>query len=71
MSKAVISNKIYLNASTELTAELAKKLTYRIEIIRDKSGRFNTVETIRNYSIPSKGVIAIPQPLLKQTFLIL
>lgn len=50
-----------MNASPELMAELAKKLTYRIELIRDKSGRFNTIETIRNYSIPAKGVIAIPQ----------
>ncbi len=61
MTKAVISNKIYLNADPVLISELSKKLTYRIELIRDSSGRFNTVETIRNYSIPAKGVIAIPQ----------
>ncbi len=61
MSKAVISNKIYMNVNKEQLKDLATKLTYRIEVIRDKSGRFNTVEILRNYSIPSPGVIAIPQ----------
>lgn len=61
MSKAVISNKIYMRADTELMKILTKELTYRIEIAKSASGKFDTVETIRNYSIPSAGIIAIPQ----------
>lgn len=50
-----------MSVTPELMSELAKKLTYRIEVIRSKLGRYNTVETIRQYSIPKAGVIAIPQ----------
>ena len=52
---------IYMNADPTLMSALTKKLTYRIEVIRSKTGKFNSVETIRNYTIPKAGVIAIPQ----------
>ena len=49
-----------MNADKQLMAELTKELTYKIDVIRSKNGTYNTVETIRHYSIPSPGVIAIP-----------
>lgn len=61
MSKAVISNKIYMKVDSEKMQELTKTLTYKIEQVRSANGKFNTIETIRNYSIPSPGIIAIPQ----------
>ncbi len=59
--KAVISNKIYLQADKELMTKLTKELTYKIETIRSAAGKFHSIETIRMYSIPKEGVIAIPQ----------
>ncbi len=50
-----------MNVTPELMVELTKKLTYRLEINKGGNPRFNTVEYIRHYSIPSKGVLAIPQ----------
>jgi len=50
-----------MSVTPELMSELAKKLTYKIEVIRSKTGNYNVTETIRNYSIPKAGVIAIPQ----------
>lgn len=60
MTKAVLSNRIYLRASHELMKELSGILTYKLEVVRSKSGQYNTVETVRNYSIPKEGIIAIP-----------
>lgn len=50
-----------MDVNPEDMARLTKILTYRIELIRSSNGKFNTVETIRNYSIPKTGIIAIPQ----------
>jgi superfamily II DNA or RNA helicase len=59
--RAVLSNKIYLNVSRDQMMELAKTLTYKIQVARTKTGLFDAVETIRNYSVVSDTVIAIPQ----------
>jgi superfamily II DNA or RNA helicase len=59
--KAVISNKIYLEASPELMNTIMDKLTYRVPIRTGKGGNAMGVETIRNYSIPKAGIISIPQ----------
>lgn len=61
MTKAVISNRIYFNVTSEEAKRLMQILTYKIEVIRDAKGRFNSVEIIRNYKIPAKGVISVPQ----------
>lgn len=61
VKKAVISNKIYMNVTKDQMLDLVNKLTYKIEVVRTKSGLFNAVETVRNYSIVKEGVIAIPQ----------
>lgn len=58
--KAVLSNKIYMQADGALIKELVQKLTYKIPVIRSANGQYNTIETIRNYSIPKQGIIAIP-----------
>lgn len=60
MPKAVLSNKIYMNADKELMSKLTKELTYKLEQIRSKTGQYHVIETIRHFSIPSPGVIAIP-----------
>ncbi len=59
--KAIISDKIYMHADNALVMELAKHLTYRIEVKKGAGGKQMAIETIRNYSIPKAGVIAIPQ----------
>lgn len=61
MTKAVISNRIYFNADTDLMKKLMSELTYKIEVVRDAKGRYNSVEIIRNYKVPAKGVISVPQ----------
>lgn len=59
MTKAVISNRIYMNRPDEGFDSLKKALTYKIKI----KGPGNTflVETIRNYKIIAGNVISIPQ----------
>lgn len=57
--KAIISNKIYMQASNELQEALIDKLTYKIEQRAGVTGG-TKIEVIRNYSIPKQGVIAIP-----------
>lgn len=63
MSKAVISNRIYFNADKELMEKVARELTYKIEIKQSSSfkSKFDTIEIIKNYKIPTSGVISIPQ----------
>lgn len=60
-NKAVISNRIYFGVTPERAKEIMDILTYKIETVRDAKGRFNTIELIRNYKIPAKGVISVPQ----------
>ena len=61
MSKAVISNRIYLDSpGVEKTKEIIKALTYKIN--KDTgSKKFATVETIKNYKVLTKGILSIPQ----------
>ncbi len=60
-NKAIISNRIYFKADNTLMKKLMSELTYKIEIIRGGNGRYNSIELIRNYKVPAKGVISIPQ----------
>lgn len=61
MSKAIISNRIYLdNPGATHTKEIVKQLTYRIK--KDTgSKQFSPVETIKNYKTLPKGILSIPQ----------
>lgn len=61
MSKAIISNKIYLsNPGPELTKSICASLTYKIK--KDSgSPKFAKIETIKNYKILPKGILSIPQ----------
>jgi len=61
MSKAIISNKIYLsNPGPELTKSICAALTYKIK--KDSgSPKFAKIETIKNYKILPKGILSIPQ----------
>lgn len=61
MTKAIISNRIYFNADSELAKKLMSELTYKIEVVKGAKGNFNSFEIIRNYKVPAKGVISIPQ----------
>jgi len=61
MSKAVISNRIYLdNPGPELTKTITNTLTYKIK--KDTgSKKFFNIETVRNYKLLAGGIISIPQ----------
>lgn len=61
MSKAVLSNRIYLsNPGPELTKQITSALTYKLK--KDTgSKQFAAIETIKNYKILQKGIISIPQ----------
>lgn len=61
MTKAIISNRIYFNADSETAKKLMSELTYKIEVVKGAKGNFNSFEIIRNYKVPAKGVISIPQ----------
>ena len=61
MPKAVISNRIYMdNPGVEHTKEVMRTLTYKIH--KDTgSKKFQSVETIKNYSTLINGILSIPQ----------
>jgi len=61
MPKAVISNRIYMdNPGVEHTKEVIRTLTYKIH--KDTgSKKFQSVETIKNYSTLINGILSIPQ----------
>lgn len=61
MPKAIISNRIYMDSpGTEHTKHIMKTLTYKIH--KDTgSKKFVSVETIRNYTSLSKGILSLPQ----------
>ena len=61
MSKAVISNRIYMdNPGVDHTKEVMHALTYKIH--KDTgSKKFQSVETIKNYSTLINGILSIPQ----------
>lgn len=61
MSKAIISNRIYLeNPGTFYGKEIVRQLTYKFERKIGKSA-VNKVETVRNYQSLPRGIISIPQ----------
>lgn len=61
MPKAVISNRIYLDApSVEQSKQIIKTLTYKIR--RDTgSKKFQSIEIIKNYKSLVRGILSIPQ----------
>ena len=61
MTKAVVSNRIYLsNPGPELTKQISQALTYKLK--KDTgSKQFAAIETIKNYKILAKGILSIPQ----------
>lgn len=61
MSKAIISNRIYIdNPGADATKAIMKALTYKIK--KDTgSKQFQVIETIKNYKILTKGIISMPQ----------
>ena len=62
MSKAIISNRIYLRIPPEGPEDIKKALTYKIETKTGGArGKFKAIEIIRNYKIVSPTVISIPQ----------
>lgn len=61
MSKAIISNRIYLNVTPQLKKELIARLTYKIEKARTGKVKIKMFEIIRNYSVISDTVMSIPQ----------
>lgn len=66
MSKALITNRIYLDdPGKEITNRLKKELTYKfIKSTGGKSSKFATVETIVNYKVLKNNIISIPQARL-------
>ncbi len=61
MSKAVISNRIYLeNPGALYTKTIIQQLTYKFER-RIGNSAVNKVETVKNYSSLTKGILSIPQ----------
>lgn len=61
MSKAIISNRIYLDTTPELRQELIKTLTYKIKKPpRPGLTHFSQYEIVKNYKILPKGIMSIP-----------
>ncbi len=61
MSKAIISNKIYLDVTPELQKELISKLTYKIKKPpRPGLTHFTMYDIIKNYKVLPKGIMTIP-----------
>jgi superfamily II DNA or RNA helicase len=62
MTKAVISNRIYLNKPPEGFESIKKALTYRLEHRgAGHGGKHTLVEVIKNYKILPRDIISIPQ----------
>ena len=62
MTKAIISNRIYLKPKDQEHLEfLVKSLTYRIETRSKTNPKIKDVEIIKNYKVLPKGIITIPQ----------
>lgn len=62
MNKAIISNRIYLNAPPEGFDAIKKALTYKIEQKgAGRGGKHTLIEVIRNYKILPKNILSIPQ----------
>jgi superfamily II DNA or RNA helicase len=62
MSKAVISNRIYLNKPEEGFDDIKKALTYKIaQKGAGRGGKHTVIEVIRTYKILPGNIISIPQ----------
>lgn len=62
MTKAVISNRIYLNKPEEGYDSIKKALTYKIEKKgAGRGGKHTIIEVIRNYKILPRDILSIPQ----------
>lgn len=61
MPKAIISNRIYLDVTPELSAEIRKALTYRIrKPPRPGLTKFSMFDVVKNYKVISAKVLSIP-----------
>lgn len=71
MTKAIISNRIYLGeCGPEHTKYIIKELTYKIKK-ETGSKQFQAIETIKNYKSLPRGILSIPQgrvDLIPETF---
>jgi superfamily II DNA or RNA helicase len=62
MTKAVISNRIYLNCPPEGFDSIKKALTYKIEHKgAGRGGKSTIIEIIKNYKVLAKNILSIPQ----------
>lgn len=61
--KAIISNRIYLQGTSEVIDDIKKKLTYKLETkVPSKNGKSRiAIEIIRNYKTLPKGVLSMPR----------
>ena len=60
MPKAILSNRIYLDADAALIYTLTKALTYKIKKNIPGATHFSQFEIIKNYKLIGKSVISIP-----------
>ena len=60
MAKAILSNRIYLDATPELIYTLTKALTYKIKKNIPGATHFSQFEIIKNYKLIGKTIISIP-----------
>jgi len=58
--KAILSNRIYLDVTPELTSSLIRALTYKIKKNIPGATHFSQFEIIKNYKIINKNVMSIP-----------
>jgi superfamily II DNA or RNA helicase len=61
MAKAIISNKIYLDVTPELSKKLINTLTYKIRRnIPGVKNHFVQYDIVKNYKVLPKGIMSIP-----------
>jgi hypothetical protein len=61
MPKAIISNRIYLDTTSELTKELQKALTYKIrKPPRPGMTHFSMFEIVKSFKMVGPKIISIP-----------
>lgn len=60
VSKAIISNRIYLDTTPETAQSIARALTYKIKKPPRPGISFGQFEIIKNYKMLPKGVMSIP-----------
>lgn len=60
MAKAILSNRIYLDVTPELTSSLIRALTYKIKKNIPGATHFSQFEIIKNYKLIGKTVMSIP-----------